>query len=280
MNIFQILLTQPLTNGLIVFYQVLFHNMGLAIIGFSLFLRAITIPLTRPYTQSMKKMKEFEPQLNKLKKKYQGNQKGLMQAQAEFYKQQGIKPTSGCLPYLLQIVILIALFNVFNSVLSSNGDVASRLNSLLYPPLRLEQNATIQTQFLYLNITKPDTFHINPIPFPIPGPILILAALLQLVSAKITMPYNPLNQNKKKKKATSSTEDIQSSMQQSMVYTFPLMTLFIGLRFPSGLALYWLLFSLWQVIQQYATSGWGSLTPLISKLGLIKSQNKKEHAKN
>jgi YidC/Oxa1 family membrane protein insertase len=59
-------------------------------------------------------------------------------------------------------------------------------------------------------------------------------------------------------------------MQQSMTYTFPLLTLFFGLKFPSGLALYWFLFSLWQLLSQYNTYGMGALKPWLKKLGLAK----------
>jgi len=83
MNIFTTLLIQPLANGLIAFYKILGGNMGLAIIAFSLFLRIILNPLTRPYMESMKKMKEVAPSLEKLKAKYQGDKVGLAKAQAE-----------------------------------------------------------------------------------------------------------------------------------------------------------------------------------------------------
>src|SRR3972149_2463695 len=120
MNIFSILITQPLANGLVVFYNILGANMGLAIIGFSLALRFALTPLTKGYVESMKKMKDAAPQLEKLKIKYKGNREGLMKAQAEFYRQKGINPGAGCLPYVFQIVILIALFQVFIRALSGN----------------------------------------------------------------------------------------------------------------------------------------------------------------
>src|SRR3972149_5901029 len=103
---FTTILTQPLTNGLILFYRLLGSNMGLAIIGFSLFLRVLLNPLTKPYMDSMKKMKDFAPQLEKLKKKYKNDKINFGQSQADFYKNKGIKPGAGCLPYLLQIVVL------------------------------------------------------------------------------------------------------------------------------------------------------------------------------
>jgi YidC/Oxa1 family membrane protein insertase len=274
MNIFNIILIQPLTNGLILFYRLLGGNMGLAIIGFSLFLRFLLNPLTKPYMESMKKIKEVEPQLKKLKEKYKNDQKGLLQAQNDFYKQKGINPSAGCLPYLLQIVVLIALFNVFTRALSTDGSAISKLNELLYTPLKFAQETTLNTKFLYLDVTTPDSFKLPILPFKLPGPMLILAALIQLVSARMMTPY--LKEEKRIAKKTESKEDdLQVSMQKSMSLTFPLFTLIIGLNFPSGLVLYWLLFSLWQAVQQYQTSGWGGLTPLISKLGLLKSVDQK-----
>jgi len=60
-------------------------------------------------------------------------------------------------------------------------------------------------------------------------------------------------------------------MQKSMIYTFPLFTLLIGIRFASGLALYWLVFSLTQMYQQVRTQGWGELTPWLTRFNLVKS---------
>jgi len=270
MNIFNIVLIEPLANGLILFYKLLGGNMGLAIIGFSVALRFLLNPLTKPYMQSMKKMKEFEPQLAKLKERHKDDKKKLMEAQGEFYKQKGINPGAGCLPYLLQIVILIALFNVFTRVLSPNGDVISKFNELLYAPLKFTGGETLNTKFLYLDVTKPDAFKVAFLPFAIPGPILILAALLQFVSAKMMTPLQKLEE-KVAKKTPGAADNLQVSMQKSMSLTFPLFTLIFGLSFPSGLALYWLLFSIFQAYQQYKTSGWGGLTPLVTKIGLLKS---------
>src|SRR3972149_138357 len=159
MNIFTTLLIQPLTNGLFLFYKLLGGNLGLAIIGFSVTLRFLLNPLTKPYMESMKKMREHQPALDKLKKKHKGEQKKLLAAQGEFYKQKGINPGGGCLPYLLQIVILIALFNVFTRVLA--GDGIDKLNSLLYSPLHFASGESLKTNFLYLNLTKPDVFRFS-----------------------------------------------------------------------------------------------------------------------
>jgi len=270
MNIFTLFLTQPLANGLALFYK-LVGNLGLAIILFSLALRFVLLPLTQPYMNSMKKMKKYQKELDKLKKKHKDDRTKLMQAQADFYKEKGINPGAGCLPYLLQIIILIALFRVFIQLLTPDTSLASQFNTLLYKPLQFASNETINKTFLYLDVTKPDVLNINGSPFPLPGPILILAALTQFLSAKISTPYLE-SEKKKAKKTTETTDDMQVAMQSSMIYTFPLITLFIGINFPSGLALYWLIFSLFQLVQQYTSAGWGGLTPWIKRLGLLKSK--------
>lgn len=277
-NIFTLLLVGPLTNGLVLFYRILGSNLGLAIIAFSILLRYLLNPLTKPYMESMKKMKELAPQLAKLKEKHKGDKIKLTQAQAEFYKQRGINPGAGCLPYLLQIVILIALFNVFSTALSSSDGIKERLNGLLYSPLKFSAEEEIKTKFLYMDMTKPDVFRIPQIPTPLPGPILILSVLVQIASAKISAPYVEAGK-KIAKKTPGTSDDMQSAMQQSMMFTFPLFTLFIGMKFASGLALYWFLFSLFQAVSQYKSSGWGGLLPVVNKLkavfsrsGLLKSK--------
>lgn len=269
---FTTLLIEPLANGLILFYRLMGGNLGLAIIGFSLFLRIILSPLTRPYMESMKKMKDIAPHLEKLKKKHKNDKVKLARAQADFYRQRGVNPGAGCLPYILQIVILIAFFNVFTRTLSPDGDPTARFNELLYPPLKISQDTKLNTQFLYLDVSQPDVIRIPSVPFPIPGPVLFLAALVQLISAKIMAPQTKIEE-RAAKKTPQKADDIQVAMQQSMVFTFPLLTLIIGLNFPSGLAIYWLIFSLSQAYQQFKTQGWGGAGPWIEKIGLLKSTN-------
>jgi len=119
-------------------------------------------------------------------------------------------------------------------------------------------------------MSKPDSFHLPGVSFALPGAFLLLATVAQFLSVKITTPYIQAEQ-KVAEKSKSDADDMQVAMQKSMTYTLPLMTLFFGLKFPSGLALYWLVFSLVNVWQQVGMSGWGSLTPLIKRFGLLKS---------
>lgn len=265
MDIFKILLVQPLTNGLFLFYNFLGQNLGVAILAFSIFLIFALRPLTKPYLESMKRIKALEPQMTKLKAKYGKDKVKMSQAQAELYKQNKINPTAGCLPYILQFAILIALFNVFTTALSTDGSATAKVNDLLYPALKFSEGHVLNTHFLYFDVSHPDTFKIPGIPFALPGLFLILATIAQFISAKITAPYIAA-ETVVAKKTKSDTDDMQVAMQQSMTYMLPLMTLIFGLGFPSGLALYWLVFSIVSVWQQVGMSGWGSLAPAVKKL--------------
>ena len=264
MNIFTAILIQPLANGLMVFYKLLGGNMGLAIIVYTIFLRFILNPLTKPYMESMKKMKDLAPQILKLKKKHGNDKVKFAQAQADFYKEKGINPGAGCLPYILQIVVLIAFFNVFMKALSPNGDATAQFNQLLYQPLKFAEGDVLNTKFLYLDITRPDKFNLPFLPFSIPGPLLIITALVQFLSAKINTPYTEIEE-KVADKTSEKGDDFQVAMQKSMIYTFPLFTLLIGMNFASGLAIYWLVFSLTQAIQQIKSQGWGGLASWAEK---------------
>lgn len=265
---FTTILVQPLANGLILFYNALGQNLGLAIIFFSIFLIVAMRPLTKPYMDSMKKMRDLAPELAKLKKKHKGDQMKLAQAQAEFYKQQKINPGAGCLPYLLQIVILIAFFNLFTQTLSTDGDITANFNKLLYPALQFQEDQHINTNFLFLDLTKPDVFHVPGLPFALPGILLIAAAASQFFSAKAMTPLTQASTDSAKN-TKSDTDDIQAAMQKSMIYTFPLITLFIGLNFAAGLALYWLTFSLIQLYQQKNDNS--LVPPFLKRKNLVQS---------
>lgn len=260
---------QPLINLLIVFYHLLFNNLGLAIIALTALLRLLLIPLTSPSMKAMQKMREVAPELERLKKKHAGDRTKLMQAQADFYRQRGINPAAGCLPQLVQIVVLIALFQGFIRVLSPDGDVTARLNEVLYPSLQIE--GQINKTFFGRDLTSPDVYKVPGIPLPLPGVFLLLAAAAQFLSSKMMAPAVK-KQEKIAKKTGGEMDDLMAGMQEQMLYLFPLLTIFIGYTFPLGLILYWGSFSVFQSAQQYTISGWGGLIPWLKRVGLSRTK--------
>lgn len=230
-ELYNLLFYQPILNALVFFYKVL-GNFGLAIILLTLFIRGLLIPLTLPAIRSAKKMKDIAPELEKIKKKYGKDKKRLQQEQLKFYKAQGINPASGCLPYILQFFVLIALYRAFMFFIAGGGEI---------------DGLVVNTNFLWFNLTEPDKYLALP----------ILAGASQLILSKMMITKTPRSaltelklRNKQKKKKDDMAETM-GEMQKQMMYLMPLMTVFIGARLPSGLALYWVATTLFSVGQQY-----------------------------
>ncbi|NMB56586.1 YidC/Oxa1 family membrane protein insertase [Candidatus Beckwithbacteria bacterium] len=248
MNIWYLFLYQPLVNILIFAYLALGNNLGLAIIAITVLIRIALVPLTKPSMDSAAKMQQLQPEIAKLKEQYKDDKQGLAQAQMDLYKKYNINPFGGLVPVIVQFVILIALFQAFNNVLKTDI-VINELNGVLYPFLKLAENIKLNTNFLYLDLTKPDVF---PLPFKIgplavfPGFFLILAAVSQYFSSKLMTPALP----KQTERKLTDQEEMTTSMQKQMTLLMPIMTLIIGLNFASGLVLYWVTFSLVMIAQQ------------------------------
>jgi len=269
-QLWEALLTQPLLNALIGIYKAT-GNLGTSIILLTIGLRLALTPLILPGLRLNKKIQELAPELAKLKIKFKDDKQSLVTAQARLYKDHGANPASGCLPQIIQLLILIALFSVFNSILHSDGNgLAEKLNSSLYSFNQLDSDFVLSREFFGRDLTAPDTVKIAGLPFALPGIFLILSALIQLLNSKMMTPQ--VSTEKKIAVTTpQSGDDTMVEVQQQMLYMFPVMTLLVGYQFPFGLVLYWLVFSIASVIQQYNVSGWGGAAGWLKRLNLVKS---------
>lgn len=247
-TIWNVLLFQPILNVLIFLYNLLFSNLGLAIVFLTLIIRLILIPLTSPQLKASHKMQELAPELEKLRKKFKDDKQKLMQAQMDLYKRNNINPAAGCLPQIVQLILLITLFQVFNQVIRSGVETIAVLNEKLYPPFKFAEGAVLNLDFLHLNLAKPDLIQI-PGFFALPGIFVVLATVFQFLSSKLMAPN--IKAGEKGAEATEQkTDDVAVSMQKQMLYLFPLMTLVFGYTMPSGVILYWFIFSLFSYFQQ------------------------------
>jgi len=249
-EIWHLLLYQPILNGVIVLYQLLFANMGLAIIALTFIVRLLLVPLMNPQMESAQKMQELAPELKKLKEKFSGDKQKFAQAQLQLYKEHGVNPASGCLPQILQFAVLIALYQAFNQVIRPDGAaVIEKINGSLYAFAKLPADAVLNLRFLYLDLAKPDLIKI-PGFIALPGIFVILATIFQFLSSKMMMPAVK-KEEKLAAKTEEKTDDMATSMQKQMLYMFPAMTLIFGYTMPSGVMLYWFIFSLFSFVQQY-----------------------------
>lgn len=234
-----------ITSILLFFYQNLGSNLGLAIIFLTIVIRLVLVPVTLPSLKSAKKMQELKPALDRLKKKYKDPKK-LQQAQLQLYKQNKVNPASGCLPQIVQIIILISLYRVLTDFIGQEF-----LNGI-----------KINLNFLWLNLAQPDPYYVLPI---VAGVSQLLYSLL-MQTGTVSEVKNPKNKAKKQKEEDKL--EMAQSIQKQMVYTMPLMTGIIALRFASGLALYWSISTIFSLVQQLILSGPGGLQSLVSRFTL------------
>ncbi len=228
-------------------------NLGLSILLFTFLVRSLLLPLSIPSLKSQKKMRELQPEVKKLKEKHKNDNKAFQAAQLELYKKYNANPLSGCLPQLLQIVMLIFLYRVLVGFLAS-----STINGIPIDP-----------HFLWLNLSKPDGSFAMP----------ILAGLTQLILSVMILPGGEVpdivpNDAKSKKvveqnKKEEDSAEMAATMQKQMLFMMPLMTAFIALRFPSGLTLYMVATTVFSIIQQLILSGPGGLTLYFNRLKSI-----------
>jgi YidC/Oxa1 family membrane protein insertase len=230
-------------------------DLGISIIALTFILRSILLPVTLPSLKSQQKIKTLKPELDKLKKKHK-DKKVLQQKQLELYKKYNVNPLAGCLPQLAQLAVLIFLYRALISFL---GDTSI-------------SGIEISTTFFWMDLSLPDPKFVLP----------VLAAGSQFILSLMLAPGAEVrdvvpNDSKLKKvkeanKKEEDTADMAQSMQKQMMFVMPIMTGFIALKFPSGLALYWVASTVFSVVQQYFVSGPGGLTLYAKRfLGKIKN---------
>lgn len=111
---------KPFSIGALYALQYLYgklHNYGWAIILFAILIKIVLYPLTRHSYKSMHAMQALQPEMNKIREQYKSNPQKMNEKTMELYKKHGVNPMGGCLPMLLQMPVLFALFNLFRSTI-------------------------------------------------------------------------------------------------------------------------------------------------------------------
>lgn len=234
MQFFTSLFYQPLFNLLIFFYAIIpGHDLGVAIILLTLFVKLILLPLSWKQIEAQYKMQELQPKLKILKEQHKDNKEALALAQIQMFKECKINPLSSCLPLLVQFPFLIALFYVFQ-----NGIKGGESMTLLYPFIQ-NPGTLNETFFGILSLTAKNN--------------ILLAALtagLQFWFMKISIPQKK-TEKQKEKAEKKHDEDFTAIMNQQMIVFMPLITGVMAYQFPNGLGLYWVAQTVLSILQQY-----------------------------
>ncbi|NDJ52449.1 MAG: membrane protein insertase YidC [Chloroflexi bacterium] len=232
----------PMLNLLIWMYGILGQNPILAIIALTLIINAIVFPLRYRQLSSTARMQEVQPKLKKLQEKYKDDPTKLQTEMMNLYREEGIQPLGGCLPTLIQLPILLGLYQAITRSLAQSPIQLLELSQHLYqvsPPF-LPNSADLiplDPTFLWLNLGQPD-----------PTPILpILVVVSSFFQQRLLTP--------------PSTDPQQAAMTRTLSIVMPLFIGYLSLTFPSGLSVYWVISSIIGTIQ-YAAMGRASLKNL------------------
>lgn len=195
------------------FFNRFTHNYGIDIILLTILIKIIFHPLSVMSFKNMAKMQAVQPEIKKLQEKYKNDKARLNQELMGIYKSRGVNPMSGCLPMLPQIPVFFALYKALSGAIElRHAPFLWWINDLSAPE---------------------DLFSFTVMEWTVPIRLLpIIMGVTQVIQQKMT--------------PTSA-----DPMQQKMMMFMPIVFTFIFWGFPSGLVLYWLVYNVASIGQQY-----------------------------
>lgn len=263
---------QVIFIGLAFLYS-LTGDIGIAIILLTILIRILLIPVFRAQITSQRRMQMLQPELKAIQAKYKGDRAKISSEQMQLYKDRGVNPASGCLPAVVQLVLLLPMYQVFTQGLN-----APDISSMLHPFGVQVVNVQCQDPGNpYVPCINPDIPWLAWIPriddgFIIPGypgglpsnePEIFLmvfaglglglsllaavSAVLQLVQTRMMM---------------ARSGDPQQATQQRLFMLLPAFSLIYGAILPAGLFIYWITTTIFSIVQQFLINGYGGLFPL------------------
>ena len=214
---------QPIFNILILLYNFIpGRDLGVAIILLTVLFRAVMLPLSIKAARTQKKFTELQPRVKEIQERLKANKDQQAKALLELYQKEKVNPFAGILPLLVQIPVLLALFQVFGKGLG-----AEHISNLYW---FVENPGVLNPHFLqFLDLQKASLW------------VGIIAGVFQFIQSKQMAP--------RKTGAGGGQKDFASSMQTSMTYFFPFITVYFVSYLPSAVGLYWItssIFSIWQ----------------------------------
>ena len=227
--LWQTIFYQPLLNLLVWIYNLVGGDMGLAIIVLTVVIKLALYPFSQQSLKSQRALQKLQPQVEELKKRLKDQKDKMAQELMRLYQRERVSPLSSCLPLLIQLPFLIALFQVFRSGLNSGS-----------------------LEWLYPFIANPG--HLNDTLFGmwhLAGrsiPLAIVTGLVQYWQTKMLITTRP-----PVAVPGSQDENLASMMNKQAKYMMPAMTVVFGFTLPGGLMLYWFVNTVLTIGQQYLT---------------------------
>ena len=228
-SLFNVVLYQPIFNLFIGLYNILpGHDLGVVIFVLTVLVRLALYPLTTSSIKAQKSMQELQPKMEAIKKEFPNDKQKQAEATMALYKTHKVNTLTSCLPMLVQLPFLLALFWVLRDGLASQN-----LGANLYPFVH-NPGALNPLSFGSFDLAKPSIA------------LSVLAGLAQFFQAKTLS----VKKAPKEAGAGAKDEDMAAMMNKQMLYVMPVMTVLIGVKFPAGLTLYWFLSTALMLAQQ------------------------------
>lgn len=225
---FDLLFYQPVLNLLVSLYNnIPGHDFGVAIILLTIIIKIALYPLSQHTIKSQKSLQDLQPKIEEVKQLHKGDKEALAKATMALYRDHKINPFSSCLPLLIQLPFLFAVFRVFQNF-EKNLDT-----SLLYSFVAAPEMANGLRFMQFVDLAKPNIV------------LALLAGLAQFWQTKMLLAKKP-----EIKAPAAQDENMAAIMNKQMTYMMPILTVVIGVSLPGGLTLYWFIFSLLSALQQ------------------------------
>lgn len=253
------------------------YKYGISLIIFTIIVRTLMLPLAVKQIKSQEKMKEVQPLINDIQKKYKNDKEKLSQEMMKIYQEHKYNPFSGCLPLFIQMPIILSLFAVIRKPLTymlKGKEVAgyildqSTIENLIsqIPEGELIIGYEQVSAALKFNLIDFNFFGINLGMVPTINrellfgsemstylPLLIipvLACVTTYISSKLMSMRNSTGNTKDKKGKRDEKDEAMESMQNNMILIGPAMTLFVSFQLPAGLGFYWTVSNVYQIVQE------------------------------
>ncbi len=229
---FSTYIVHPLFNLLTFIYAVIpGHDFGVAIIIFTVLVRAAMWPLLAKQLHSQRAMQQLAPEIARVRKEADGDKQKESQLLMELYKEKEINPFASLVPLLIQIPIFLALFAVLKDIIKT-GEIARLSYSFVRSQSTIKDliaagGAFHPTLLGLINLAKPSAI------------LAVLAGAAQYVQTKQLLPKK------------TEPGDTQAQTMAGMTVLFPFLTAGIGLTLPAALSLYWVSASVVAIIQQW-----------------------------
>ena len=221
---FHTIIYQPLFNLLVLLYDIIpGRDIGIAIIVLTLAIKLALHPFTKKSAQYQKGMQALSPQLKKLKEQHKDKPDILTQETMKLYKETGVSPFGGCLPILIQLPLLIGLFQVFRAGFTQSA--LADLYSFIQNP------GVINPLFLgFLNLSQPSIV------------VAFLASVAQFVQGYM-FPLIPV--------PSEAGGDMNQQLTKQMIFMAPILTFIISIGLPAALPFYWFFNSAFSAIEGF-----------------------------